>query len=362
MWYLPEPNKNNFDKYVSDFSRKIKKQKNYAAYNVFLEKDEKGKSHDFIKDLLEGKPSFLYRLNEVLMKRIIGDGYRVEDMKVLTEVVKKVTKSKRSDKKLTLKYEEKTIYDTYYRKVEDLRSIFNYDWISKDKSYAYWLSNVKHTNVCPYCNRQYTMTLEKKNGDSDDKFIAKPHFDHWFPQESFPLLALSFYNLIPSCPVCNTSLKGSQVMSLNDYIHPYEQVQGYEPQFKFRVLLKGDKDFELYETVSTDRREENMLEDFGLREIYKYHEQLEIGDLVKLKRAHNDTYLTKLMSSILKDLNESYSVGEIIRMIFGAEIDAAHLNDRPLSKLKKDLLIQFEILDQRGNIRPELRQRMKKNT
>ena len=60
------------------------------------------------------------------------------------------------------------------------------------------------------------------------------------------------------------------------------------------------------------------------------------------------------MKDILKDLQPEKSLSEIVRMVFGAEIDAAKLKNRPLSKLKKDLLEQFYIIDENGNVHPEL--------
>jgi len=284
------------------------------------------------------------------MKRIFGKWYQEKHLRQLTGLDKKFREGTLTDQ------HEQWLYNTYYSKVDKLRKLFNYDsWISADKVFSYSLSKVKKTNACPYCNRQYTLTIEQNdNVGNVTQRIAKPHFDHWYPQETFPLLALSFYNLVPSCTVCNSSIKGAEVMSAAKYIHPYAQIKGYEPRFKFRVLFKGDKDYMLYETHSTDEREERMKRAFFIEDVYKYHEGLEVGDLVKMQREHSNTYLKKLMRNVLKDMTPKLSMREVVRMAFGTEIDAAHLNDRPMSKLKKDLLEQFHIIDENGNVHPEL--------
>lgn len=49
--------------------------------------------------------------------------------------------------------------------------------------------------TCPYCNRSYSYTV--KDGS------IKPELDHFFPKSKYPFLAVSYYNLIPSCPTCN---------------------------------------------------------------------------------------------------------------------------------------------------------------
>ena len=49
--------------------------------------------------------------------------------------------------------------------------------------------------VCPYCNRSYIHTL-KHHG-------VRPQYDHFFSKIKYPYLAVSLYNLIPSCSICN---------------------------------------------------------------------------------------------------------------------------------------------------------------
>ena len=61
---------------------------------------------------------------------------------------------------------------------------------------AYWLQSQLSVKVCPYCNRMYTTTLYGKKR-------VRPDFDHFYPQSRYPYLAVSLFNLIPSCNVCN---------------------------------------------------------------------------------------------------------------------------------------------------------------
>ena len=350
MWYLLKPNKDKLDDYVSYMSGKIKASRHYAAFSTYLEVNRGGRAVDFVDLLLRAEPKLQRQLSKALMKRIFGKQYHEKHLRQLAGLDKKFRDGKLTDQ------HELWLYHTYYSKVDKLRKLFNYDsWISGNKAYSYKLSVTKKTNACPYCNRQYTLTIEQKDDAGNiTQRIAKPHFDHWYPQETFPLLALSFYNLVPSCPVCNSSIKGTAVMAVGQYVHPYEQVTGYEPGFKFRVLFKSDTDYLLYETRSRDEREERMKQAFFIVDVYRYHEKLEVGDLVKLQREHSDTYLKKLVKTVLNDLTPKVSAREVIRIVFGTEIDAVHLKDRPLSKLKKDLLEQFHVIDEDGNVNPEL--------
>ena len=94
--------------------------------------------------------------------------------------------------------------------------LFNYSgWFiqKKEERYtAYTLAKNLDINTCVYCNRNYTSTVDK---------ITRPQFDHYFPQKNYPLLALSFHNLIPSCAICNSGIKGKAELFLNEHLHPY---------------------------------------------------------------------------------------------------------------------------------------------
>lgn len=48
--------------------------------------------------------------------------------------------------------------------------------------------------VCPYCNRMYI-------NRSSDHTVCQ--FDHFFDIGTYPILAVSFYNLVPCCATCN---------------------------------------------------------------------------------------------------------------------------------------------------------------
>lgn len=82
--------------------------------------------------------------------------------------------------------------------------IFKYNQLNKvetissksQQPLAYWLQSQLDVKVCPYCNRMYTTTLYGKKR-------IRPDFDHFYPQSRYPYLAVSLFNLIPSCNVCN---------------------------------------------------------------------------------------------------------------------------------------------------------------
>src|SRR5690606_37151236 len=68
--------------------------------------------------------------------------------------------------------------------------IGQYEEIFYNKKVGKWLSTELNVKTCPYCNRQYTFTIEKGTKN------IRPEFDHFHSKSEFPYLALSFYNLI----------------------------------------------------------------------------------------------------------------------------------------------------------------------
>lgn len=46
--------------------------------------------------------------------------------------------------------------------------------------------------------------------------------DHYYDKGKYPYLALSFYNLIPSCNICNSKFKTTIDFKEIPHLHPYE--------------------------------------------------------------------------------------------------------------------------------------------
>jgi hypothetical protein len=229
--------------------------------------------------------------------------------------------------KLYLK-SRKRISDQDKRSIE---GIFNYTWFNdkKNKLYnAYDLCNSLKIETCVYCNRLYNTTVihEKR------ELIIRPTLDHWFPQNQYPLLALSFYNLIPSCSPCNSSVKHASTFTLSKNIHPYlDKNITHDYQLK-SVYDRSLNTFKI-KVESKNVKVISTLKEMKIAEIYEHH-QSELADLDLLRRKYNKSYLTGLG----KLLNTKLTEKEVYRIMFGVEYEDENFHKRPLSKLKKDLL------------------------
>jgi hypothetical protein len=219
--------------------------------------------------------------------------------------------------------------------------VFNYDWfISKtsERYCAYDLAEALDINTCVYCNRNYISTVI--HSSSKDK-ITRPQFDHYFDKANNSLLALSFFNLIPSCSVCNSSVKNIKKFSLNDFSHPYIDDIVDQVNFSYQYSSNTKTGLKIKVSSKTSKKAQNTLEAFAIEEIYNSHAS-ELLDLLKTKQYFSNRYLDILLTNILKDV--IISKNEMYRLVFGVEFDSSEFHNRPFSKFKKDILKELEII------------------
>lgn len=225
----------------------------------------------------------------------------------------------------------------------DYRLIFDYKWFSsKSRKYGtYELAKILGIRICCYCNRNYTTTVIRKN-----EKISRPQFDHFYYKKKYSILALSFYNLIPSCSLCNTTFKGEKDYNI---LHPY--IDNIVSNFGFTAipqnittLLNVNEDFKINIVKKNKKNILNSKLDesiklFKIKEMYSSNGS-EIKDLFLLRYKYSDKYLEELQ----KMTKNKFTKPELYRLAFGAEINETDFEKRPFSKLKKDILKESKIL------------------
>lgn len=78
---------------------------------------------------------------------------------------------------------------------------------------------------CFYCNDSEITIISRKspsrNKPKDNKGRMLFDLDHFYLKSRFPFLALSFYNLIPCCGICNSTFRGVKDFTIKSHINPY---------------------------------------------------------------------------------------------------------------------------------------------
>lgn len=221
-----------------------------------------------------------------------------------------------------------------------LNEVFDYEHlIDKSKSNSYWLAQKVGRNTCTYCNRTYTLTVITGKGKNNDERIVRPTFDHWYAHADYPLMSMSLCNLIPSCSICNSSAKTTSPFDIATHIHPYIHETGH-PKIKFEATLSTGNPAKWTVEIKTDpgSKEEKTIEDLKLNEVYAYHGELEVKDLMEFDKKYPNDYLKDLVENVLKGSCGTLTLSDVYKMLFGTEINEDAFLDRPLSKMKHDLL------------------------
>jgi len=221
-----------------------------------------------------------------------------------------------------------------------IEHVFKYKWFIRDTTErynAYDLAEALDINTCTYCNLNYTKTIITRKG----KKLSRPEFDHYFDKGKNPLLALSFFNLIPSCHTCNSSLKHSSTFTLKTHIHPYVENKIDEITFSYKYDSKGANGLKVKLSAPNCKRTEQTLKDFSTRDVYDSHTDV-LMDMLKTRQAYSERYLEILSDNLLNDVNMSKN--ELYRLAFGTELDAPDFEKRPMSKFKYDLLKELGII------------------
>lgn len=231
---------------------------------------------------------------------------------------------------------------------EGLEKIFNYESFSNDKNEK-WNRNKILTEIgveiCPYCNRQY---ITKYHHNGKDKTTAD--LDHYYPKGKYPYLALSLYNFVPSCQICNSRMKGEK----EGHLYPYEKGFGDNTFFKTNVdIVKGimnttDKDFEIeIEDNSNDNEIAKSIEIFRLKEVYKNSHNKYILDILRNIEYYPEEYLGNIAEFFEEDKEKNKDnkdktkiIEEFREALMKPYKDRIARNDT-LAKLTKDILKEY---------------------
>lgn len=316
----------------------------------------------FLKDLFgtdpneQGQGKFVKILNKnnsrQLLQRDYIDLYNYlydEDKVLKTEAVKELLLADRTKMQALIdrfgsynpkNSQEKSLADRL------LKVIFQYENFSQRVVVHKILSKINIT-VCPYCNRSYIMTLKNRK--------VRPQLDHYYPKSKYPYLALSLYNLIPSCSICN--LAKCDIDTRKDAIlYPYEEEFGEKIVFATDIRDMPDDQFVKYMRGESNEwkvrinNPDEILEEqvsnqddvLHLTDLYNEHKDY-IRDIFKSFYINTD----KRVEDLLIQFPNIFSTKEeVYSLMFMNDIRKENWGKRPLAKLSHDIYEEIRKLRQ----------------
>ena len=183
--------------------------------------------------------------------------------------------------------------------------------------------------VCPYCNRNFVNSTYNR---------TMCDLDHFYDKETYPILAVSFHNLVPVCHACNHA-KAKESISYS----PYNRKFNTDDLLTFDFFIDG-MDFlsdnqQIGIEIDCSREFENNVKELKLREVYQIHSDI-VQECIKKAILFNPEYMTDLFNAY-NGLFESEE--ELYRIVFGNYMEESFYGKRPLSKLTKDILSKLLI-------------------
>lgn len=193
-----------------------------------------------------------------------------------------------------------------------------------------FISKIK-IDTCPYCNRNYIYTSKKKQK-------IKPEIDHFYPKHKYPILGISYFNLIPSCETCNgQACKHKKDPFSERILSPYTiKNEDFVISHKIKNIaiinpISGKSDVEVF--FKKNPLIVQNLQTFNLENLYELHYDHAIELLIKRNLKYSKKYREYLKSySALK-----FSNSEIDRIILGNYALEKEQHKRPLSKMYQDI-------------------------
>ena len=217
----------------------------------------------------------------------------------------------------------KDIYSDYFSNGPNV-------YLNTEKTYnAYNFLKNLNICVCPYCEDEYIDVIINNDGAN---IVRTAELDHFFPKSAFPLLAMTYYNLIPSGKNCNHIKRSNDIgmcpyeenIETKTYLYPeipvginFESISPDQCVVKFHA--KGD----MKKNVSV----------LHLEERYE-HTKNKVRDILKNKQ--------QFSPELLHDLPQEMQ-DKILRSLFDTPDENAKYHELHV-KLRKDVAHYYDNL------------------
>ncbi|PHQ65423.1 MAG: hypothetical protein COB99_04065 [Sulfurimonas sp.] len=242
--------------------------------------------------------------------------------------------------------EIKDNHGTKFSKDNAVKKLFNYDKV-KSKKFTPKISKLQpkiskfieakaEVHTCYFCNIDSINKFKIYNGKTKNGFTL----DHFLDKATYPYFALSLYNLIPSCYICNTKVKGKYEIDKSPSASDFD----FDERVKFRTFMSNenlqigvDKDFELLLKEDFSNIYKNYINTLELDGRYEYH-KYKVIEMINKRKKYPDSRITEL-AELTKQTEE-----EVKQDLFGEYIFDDGLSKRPFSKLIKDISQELGIV------------------
>ncbi len=342
-----EKYKDKFNKYLlsKQLSYTFRKKKRVCLFNE-INKEYLKYYLKYIKKLKEYKKKFKdFDINSIDYKKIVEgiDFVKTHKSELAigkNEALKEIIISINN---IFNNCEKEKIYFNFI-----ISKIFDWNDFRKNKLETLFLIFYKiGIEVCPYCNRNFVSVFKTNKLKTID--YAIPDIDHYYSQVLYPYLALSLYNLIPSCNLCNSKFKHDLDTLNNEILNPY--INGFEDKAFFKIILPNNDNIlnlrmlnnqEVKDSCSLVIEEKSYtipqirksIDIFDLENIYnEVHRNKAIYEILRMIRLYDANYI----NSVFEDYNKDNFLEKDLELQKYLLDEVDDFLQEPLAKLKHDM-------------------------
>ncbi len=222
---------------------------------------------------------------------------------------------------------------------EEIAEIFDYQ-----NKYQKYISDIFkqyiEIHTCFYCNIDFVNVFKS----TSKHFKSGYTLDHVKNKSEYPHLALSLYNFVPACYICNSKLKKEE--DIGD-VSPTSSTFDFDKKVTFKTFIQNDnlqikepKDFDLLLEEDFTDVYQKYIDVFELDGRYEYH-KYKVIEMINKRKAYPDSRIKEL-AALTQKTHE-----EVKQDLFGTYLyDADDLHKRPLSKLTRDIAKELGLIDE----------------
>ena len=323
------------DEIFSKSTKKNAKNKNKTIEKIYSKNwlDDKEKNLENIyQTLIQKDKDFKAVFENIKLKALITSN--PNELKNIVEQVEKNIKrinnpTKISDLKNTIK------------------DIFKYDGKFQPKVASFFEEHL-NPRTCYYCDIDYINVYEQQEKNKKD-FRNKFTLDHFIDKGDYPYLALSLFNLVPSCYVCNSKIKNSVKFYTNEklkHTNPFLETFNFHEKVKFKLFLdnscknlyiKSKENIDIPLKENYTNQYDKYIEIFKLNERYKVHKDI-VFEMIQKAELYPESRLREL-----QDLT-GIPFQQIKKDIFNLIDENEDLSKQPFSKLIKDISEELQLI------------------
>lgn len=297
---------------------------------IRISKIEKSKSEYFANIIIDFLKKYRVKMQSGKMKNI---AYKLEYENLINDIFKtldilimgNIEEVLKIYNNLVNKY-PKFLNDLFSKDLTDeqkkfnnyIKKIFNYNQIIK--KIAFELITEIFVKVCPYCNMNYTLYLNKR----DKK--TRPQFDHFYPKSIYPILSLSLCNIVPVCERCNF-IKKEKNFNIEEYLYPYNEGIEKERFFYYSYI---NADTIKIDYLKNNKKINNNFKDLMLYELYNCHNDVVYEIIQKYKQ------LNEMSEEYYENYGIKISKNEMKSLLGYVSLDK--IKNASLGKLTNDIL------------------------